>query len=152
MHRPPVVELEPVQPPDGEFVRQLAVYWLELGIAPNAEWAARYIDRCYEEQGAARHTFWASCEGRRVGFGMVRLDPDWLVAGRLIGYICEFYVFPGERRRSVGTALARRLIAFLRERGAAGVELDVLPANRSGLAFWRSLGFALSHHHLRLLG
>lgn len=149
-HRLPAVELEPISPPDEEFVRQLAVYWLELGIAPNAQWAARYVERTYAEQGGPRFTFWALCDGRRAGFGMVRLDPDWLLAERLAGYICEFYVFPAERRRGVGTALARALIAFLRQRGAVSIDLDVLPDNRGGMAFWRSLGFDLSHHHLRL--
>jgi ribosomal protein S18 acetylase RimI-like enzyme len=146
--RRPAVDLEPLRPGDDQFVRQLALYWLELGIAPDPRWAARYVERTYEEQGGPRHTFWAVAAGRRVGFGMVRLEPDWLIPGRTNGYI--FYVFPAERRQGVGRALARRLVAFLRERGASAVELDVLPDNRAGMAFWRSLGFELSHHHLRL--
>jgi ribosomal protein S18 acetylase RimI-like enzyme len=147
---PGELSLESLQPGDAEFRRTMWRYWGELGVQPNPEWAARYLQRIDAEQGLERFTFWAALDGQRCGFGMVRLQTDWLLPERRIGYIAEFYVFPAFRRRGVGRRLAARLIALARERGAEDVELDVLPTNRRGLAFWQSLGFSLSHYHLRL--
>jgi aminoglycoside 6'-N-acetyltransferase I len=148
--RAPEVDLQPLQAGDAEFHRTMWRYWRELGVDPNPVWASRYLARIDAEQGADRFTFWASTGGERCGFAMVRLQPDWLIPERTVGYIAEFYVAPTFRRRGVGRVLAERMITFARNRGAEDIELDVLPTNRRGMQFWQAVGFSLSHHHLRL--
>lgn len=145
-----VLTLTQMQSGDPDFRQTMWRYWRELGVDPNPVWAAHYLERIDAEQGRERFTFWAHRDGERCGFGMVRVTPDWLLPERLIGYIAEFYVFPAHRRRGVGRWLAGRLIEFARARGAEDIELDVLPSNRRGMAFWQATGFTLSHHHLRL--
>ncbi|HVB10745.1 MAG TPA: GNAT family N-acetyltransferase [Bacillota bacterium] len=148
--RPPELQLTPLQPGDDEFRQTMWRYWRELGVDPNPLWAARYIARIDSEQGSDRFTFWCSTGAERCGFAMVRMQPDWLLPERTIGYIAEFYVFAAFRRKGVGRVMAERMIQFARDRGAEDVELDVLPTNRRGMQFWQALGFALSHHHMRL--
>ncbi len=148
--RVPELTLESLEPGDEEFRRTMWRYWRELGVDPNPVWATRYLGRIDEEQGVDRFTFWASTGGERCGFAMVRLQPDWLLPERIVGYIAEFYVIPTHRRRGVGRVLADRMVAFARGRGADDVELDVLPTNRRGMQFWQAVGFTLSHHHMRL--
>jgi GNAT superfamily N-acetyltransferase len=71
--------------------------------------------------------------GRVVGYALFRFDSEFV-------YLRQFFVCPEERRRGVG----RAAIAWLRDqvwRGAGRVRLEVLAGNRSGLAFWRAVGF-----------
>jgi GNAT superfamily N-acetyltransferase len=46
------------------------------------------------------------------------------------------------RREGLGRALAHAALGWLRERGAARVEVQVARGNASGRAFWSALGFA----------
>jgi len=136
---------------DPDFAARLQQYWRDLGAAPAPAWHARYLSRLSEEEGHTRHTFWGERAGARVGFVMLRLDNDWMLPARRIGYIAEFTVFAPWRRRGCGRTLFDLAAAWLSERGCAQVELDVLPANQPALAFWRDLGFAVAYHHMRRL-
>lgn len=135
---------------DGAFAERLWEYWRDLGVVPPASWHAHFVERWRQEEGRSRHTFWGELGGRRIGFVMVRLDSDWLYPERLTGYIAEFTVFAPWRRRGLGGRLFSLTRAWLRERGCGDIELDVLPGNRAGQAFWRSVGFALVFQHLRV--
>ena len=69
-----------------------------------------------------------------MGYALYRLDPDWT-------YLQQFLVLPEYRRQGVGRAALDWLFANAwveRPR----IRLDVLIGNRSGVAFWRSVGFA----------
>lgn len=134
---------------DLEFSDRLQEYWRDLGASPAAAWHARYLARLAEEEGRTRHTFWGQEGAAHVGFVMLRLDADWMFPQRQIGYIAEFTVFSPWRRRGYGRRLFELARNWLAERGCEQVELDVLPANRAGLAFWRDIGFSVAYHHMR---
>jgi ribosomal protein S18 acetylase RimI-like enzyme len=55
--------------------------------------------------------------------------------------LARVIVHPDERRRGVGTALMRRLIATVRERYGAPIWVRVLPGNTPALACYAKLGF-----------
>lgn len=144
------MRLEPVRVGrDAEFDTRLREYWRDLGAGPAPAWHARYMSRLSEEEGRTRYTLWGVEGGRRVGFVMFRLDPDWMFPQRRIGYIAEFTVFAPWRRRGLGRRLFGRAQAWLADRGCTQIELDVLPDNGPAMAFWQSLGFGLAYHHLR---
>ncbi len=134
---------------DAEFDARLRAYWRDLGAVPTPAWHARYTARLREEEGRTRYTFWGVEGGRRIGLVMLRLDADWVYPEHRAGYIAEFTVFAPWRRRGFGRRLFLLAQAWFRERGCSQIELDVLPNNRAGMAFWRSLGFALMYHRLR---
>lgn len=60
------------------------------------------------------------------------------------GEIEWLFVREEARRQGTGRALVAAVLAWLRERGVARVEIQVARANASGSAFWRALGFAAS--------
>ncbi len=53
-------------------------------------------------------------------------------------YLRQFYIEREYRRRHFGQTAFRLLLAHL---GTDTIDVDVLPWNAPGLAFWRSLGF-----------
>jgi ribosomal protein S18 acetylase RimI-like enzyme len=69
------------------------------------------------------------------------LAPE-IVQPRRVGWIEDCYVQPEVRRHRIGRALVHAGLAWLQAQHVARVELAVLVANRSGLAFWEQQGFA----------
>ena len=139
-----MVELVAAGAADDELRRELVRYWAAMGAARDEEWLARYWAMMESEAVASpphRLLFWAQAYGQRVGFAMGRLVPDWLNPAHLTGYVAEVCVLRQYRRRGYGRQIATRLVAQLREAGAADVELDVLPANRGAMKFWARQGF-----------
>ncbi len=141
--------LVPADARDPELSTRLFAYWHDLGVVPDPAWHARYMRRLEEEEGRGRHTFWGEVGGQRVGLVILRLDRDWLDPSRRIGYVVEFTIFAPWRRRGHGRILFARAKEFLAREGCSHVELDVLPHNRSAMAFWRAQGCGLAYHHLR---
>lgn len=125
-------------------------YWRDLGVVPPPQWHQRYVARLAEEQGRTRHTFWGMAGDTRIGFTILRIDPDWVQPERLVGYVAEFAVFPEFRRQGWGARLFEAACAWLRARRCADVELDVLPTNVRAQAFWQAQGCRLAYHRLRL--
>ena len=72
---------------------------------------------------------YASCSEYRLddGTGIVALG--------------ELYVLPAHRRRGLGRALARAVVAWGARRGCAGVDGSALPGNRAVKSFFESEGF-----------
>ena len=70
--------------------------------------------------------------GTAVGYALVRQDVKPL-------YLRQFYIDRDFRRKHYGRDAFHALMTLL---GPKEITVDVLPWNRAGLAFWRSLGFS----------
>ena len=88
-----------------------------------------------------RELLWIVGGGEHAGLAEVRTLPDWPDNTRQIASILEFYVAPERRRRGVGRAAVKALLAEHRRRGTALVEAAILRDNEPAKAFWASLGF-----------
>jgi ribosomal protein S18 acetylase RimI-like enzyme len=60
---------------------------------------------------------------------------------RVRGSIDWLFVREDARRSGVGRSLVEAGLGWLREHGAARVELEVAASNRAAQAFWQALGF-----------
>ena len=118
-----------------------------LGVAPPPpEW----IDTvCQEALAGERHLWLARVGGEAVGFVDFKVMPYFPGSPKSFAHIFDLYVAPAHQRKGHGAALARRAVATASEEGAEAVELNVLPQNAGGLAFWRSLGFEIHLYALR---
>lgn len=95
------------------------------------------------EDGGVRLTVVAEEAGDLVGFcSAVALNADRELRVRT-AEIGALYVDPRNWRRGVGTALLTGTFRGLRERGCRDAVLWVLPENRTALAFYGRLGFAI---------
>jgi len=85
-----------------------------------------------------------------LGFaaGTIRVAPAHLGAARS-GAITHIHVSPAARRGGLGLALFRSLEDWFRSREVEAIELEVVPGNTGGLAFWEKLGFRTDHLVLR---
>jgi GNAT superfamily N-acetyltransferase len=73
-------------------------------------------------------------EEKVIGYALFRIEPDYV-------YLRQLFVQPEMRRQGV----ARRALEWLRQNAwgvRSPVRIDVLVGNQSGIAFWRSVGFA----------
>lgn len=73
-------------------------------------------------------------EAQPLGYALYRFEPEYV-------YLRQLFVLPEHRRRGI----ARTALEWLR-RNVWGerprVRIDVLVGNRSGIEFWRSVGFS----------
>jgi len=72
-------------------------------------------------------------ESKAIGYALYRFEPEYI-------YLRQLFVQPEMRRRGI----ARRALEWLRQNAWAvrpRVRIDVLVGNRSGIEFWRSVGF-----------
>jgi len=75
-------------------------------------------------------------------------EEDGALVGSAAGFLEDgeamlvaMWVAPRQRRRGVGAALVEKVVAWARERGAAGVTLEVNEALPAAIALYRSAGF-----------
>ena len=54
-------------------------------------------------------------------------------------YLRQFYIAREQRRKHYGKSAFQALLEYL---GTDTIDLDVLPWNEAGVAFWKSLGFS----------
>lgn len=81
----------------------------------------------------------AQDDGVPMGFAIYQIDTpesDWCKRPGW-GFIREFYILPGHRRRGYGTQLAQWTAQRLREMGAARLYLTA----DSAIAFWQRCGY-----------
>jgi predicted GNAT family N-acyltransferase len=109
-------------PEDAEALAQVReqVFVLEQGVPPELEWDGRDVE--------ALHLLAEDTMGCPIG--TARLLPG--------GHIGRMAVLPSWRRRGVGRALLKGLLAACRERGES---LPHLNAQLTAVAFYRRLGF-----------
>ena len=93
----------------------------------------------------------ASEPGSVVGFLHASLYPvpDYLGGGRG-ARITHVFVVPEARGVGVGGRLVSAALDWLREREVGSVDLQVLVGNTEAIAFWRSLGWEMELHQMRL--
>jgi len=68
-----------------------------------------------------------------IGYALFRIDPEWL-------YLRQFLVQPEYRRKGYGKAA----LAWMKKTVWSAhprIRIEVLVGNKSGLAFWHSVGF-----------
>ena len=64
-------------------------------------------------------------------------------------YLRQFYIDREQRRKHYGKSAFRALLEYL---GTDCIDIDVLPWNEAGVAFWKSLGFAERYVVMRFKG
>jgi len=67
---------------------------------------------------------------------------------RRIGHLGLVYVIPAYRRQGVAAALMKEALAWMKNRGAKYVSLDVDDRNRDAMAAWIAMGFKPHRHNL----
>ena len=81
------------------------------------------------------------------GLLFVAVDADTVFGTAMAGYdghrgwLYAVAVSPGHRRRGIGTALVRHVVATLRSMGCIKVNLQVRATNTAVVGFYESLGF-----------
>lgn len=75
-----------------------------------------------------------------VGYALVDRTADPL-------YLRQFYIDREQRRKHYGKSAFQALLEYL---GTDCIDLDVLPWNEAGVAFWKSLGFSEHYVAMRL--
>jgi GNAT superfamily N-acetyltransferase len=142
------VTIRPGEPSDRKLLVEL---WLELiehhrKLAPEISdastgWLRRETDRALGSPDC--RILMAEARGEGIGFLFAELERGRSVGGhgRPSGWIHEAYVRPGWRGRSVGGALVREGVSWLRDRGAARVLVRVEEANPQAHDFWLRHGF-----------
>ncbi|MBR5973695.1 MAG: GNAT family N-acetyltransferase [Clostridiales bacterium] len=78
-------------------------------------------------------------EDEIVGYALVDRTSDPL-------YLRQFYIEREQRRKHYGESAFRALLEYL---GTDRIDIDVLPWNEAGVAFWRSLGFTEKYVAMR---
>lgn len=64
------------------------------------------------------------------------------------GEIESIYVEPGYRSRGIGTTFMNRAGSWMKENGAAGMEVGVCEGNEEALRFYEQSGYYLRRYHL----
>lgn len=57
------------------------------------------------------------------------------------GFLYHLAVVPGQRRKGIGRRLVTRALSALKSAGIPKCHIVVLSRNRSGLRFWRAIGW-----------
>jgi ribosomal protein S18 acetylase RimI-like enzyme len=95
----------------------------------------------------------AESGGKNIGFahGSLRILPDYY--GNIkVGFISHVYVLPAYRKMNAGKELVKELESWFASKNVHSVELDVLVTNKTGMAFWQSLGYHTELQRSRKMG
>lgn len=96
---------------------------------------SRHLLDIDELESASVRFFVARSEGRLVGIGALRLDPD------NYGEVKRMFVLPEARGRGVGTAILDRLEREARDEGLVCLRLETGIYQEEALKLYRSAGF-----------
>ena len=111
---------------------------------------AQMNKRLIEDEGSSNPMTVPELEMRMAGFleegyGAFFFEEDSTVVGYALVrytsqplYLRQFYIERDCRRRHLGEQAFQMLLGHLR---TDTIDIDVLPRNRAGRAFWKSLGF-----------
>ena len=141
----PDILLIPVEDRDTRLLRRMAdSYWDELMptadtvCTPQAR-SAYFSERFGDKSSQA---YFAEVGDRVTGF--IRTTVDGKRAT-----ITDFYVDRGERRKGVGRAMVRAVLAVFDGLGMEEVTLGVRRDTAGALAFWQANGFMIGHYELK---
>jgi ribosomal protein S18 acetylase RimI-like enzyme len=98
---------------------------------PDSDWRQRAAAGAAAEEEVG---FVAVAGGHWVGMARGRLEPP-------IAHLIAVYVTPDWRRRGVGEAVSRAVVAWAAERGATAVLLSVSDWNQGARRVYESIGF-----------
>lgn len=113
-----------------------------IAAADTATWVRRYRDE-YLPGFAERHPLPAEPTTREERVAWVGHHPERMIVHDLDRYPAHLHIdlLPEAQGQGLGRALIRALLAALRDRGIAGVQLRYGEANAGAGAFYRRLGF-----------
>ena len=83
--------------------------------------------------------------GRVVGTGALTPEPDGSAGPTRLGRIQRMSTAADHRRRGVGSAVLRTLLAHARERGYSAVILSTVERWDDAVAFYTAAGFRITH-------
>jgi len=107
-----------------DYIEELSVF---AGVTRvNGVYEYKYFDAYWSEEG--RWPFWATEDGKRVGFALILRDAE--ADAMRVG---EFYIKPEFRRSSLGAEFATRLL----ERFPGPWKIRQMAENKAAVAFWR---------------
>ncbi|MFP2904554.1 GNAT family N-acetyltransferase [Pyxidicoccus sp. 3LFB2] len=116
------------------YLHDLSEFGVEYRLDEQGHWRPDFLPTWLT--GAPEvHPLLLRFEERTVGFAFVGQAPfPYMTPGRDFR-MSEFFILRGERRRGLGRLAARAIF----ERYPGIWEVSQLPANRSAIAFWRSV-------------
>jgi ribosomal protein S18 acetylase RimI-like enzyme len=133
-----------------ELREMVAAYWAELvpdaPVARDPRRAAAYFVEHFRFGDDTVALWWVIVDEARAGF--VRVE-RWTTEDERGGFIRDFFIGPGVRRRGTGTAVVEAIRSVANREGWVRIDLNVRADNPSGLAFWRAQGFDLQLYQLR---
>jgi GNAT superfamily N-acetyltransferase len=121
-----------------EIEKLIAEYHASEGITPIKERIAWAVDQQLRNQFSGVLLV-AREKGTIVGVALAVYTPS-AELGRVMT-VNDFFVGPDHRRKGVGRELAKHLIEECKRMKIDGIGLEVLSANSTAAAFWRSVGF-----------
>jgi ribosomal-protein-alanine N-acetyltransferase len=136
-----VARIEDAAPGDATAVaRMYREIFPEDAHATSAEDAEAYVREELARPWTRMRIAWedgatGTPEANAVGFAFT-----WRVVDEL--HVLNVAVVAGARRRRIGLALARDIVAHARESGIARIHLEVRRGNEPAIALYRGLGFA----------
>jgi GNAT superfamily N-acetyltransferase len=137
--RPPMVLVERAAPPDRPDVERLiAAYHASEGLKPHPERIAWAVDQVLRNRFPG--VLLVAREKRAVvGVALAVYEPS-AELGRVL-VVNDFFVEPTLRRKGAGRALATKLLDEAKAMHVDEIDLEILPANATATAFWKSVGF-----------
>ena len=109
----------------------------EVGLAAKALLKPGGLERLIADR--RRLVLMGTIDGVPVGVGLGRIDGE---GQRTIGVVDGLYVAQGARGGGVGAALLGGLVDFFEHGGCQGVDVAVLPGDRSTKQFFEAGGFS----------
>ena len=107
-----------------DYIEELSVYAGAKRV--NGVYEYKFFDAYWDEEG--RWPYWATEDGRRVGFALILRDVE--AAAMRVG---EFYIKPEFRRANLGAEFATRLL----KRFPGPWKIRQMAPNKAAVAFWR---------------
>ncbi len=131
--------VERAAPPDRPDVERLiAAYHASEGVRPRPERISWAVDQLLRNRVGG--LLLVAREKRVViGVALAVYSPS-AELGRVL-VVNDFFVEPSMRRKGVGRALAGKLVDEAKAMHIDQIDLEVLPTNAAGAAFWKSVGF-----------